>query len=217
MASPARPGSRPGARQMPKQSRADATDEDPGREGGVQAVHDPDPVQRLQPRGMGVDRDVQKAGADPDDGENEDEHRNGVRKPGSHSTAPKNTRKIGTSRAPKTSASVPTPASPAELRARRTATRARAARRSLPSRAGSQAGTQPTSPSRARRPRRPRQGPSLYSGLQIPLDEIVLLQAPQPFADLACANSADAGDRLEISLGRTDDRIQVARGSPPPS
>ena len=64
---------------MPQQSRADATDEDPARERGVQSVHDPNPVQRLEPCGMGVDRDVQKAGADPDDGEKEDEHRNGVR------------------------------------------------------------------------------------------------------------------------------------------
>jgi hypothetical protein len=46
--------------------------------------------------------------------------------------------------------------------------------------------------------------------LQIPLDEIVLLQAPQPFAYLACPNGPDTGDRLQISLGRTDDRVQVA-------
>jgi len=37
----------------------------------------------------------------------EDEHRDGVPSPGSHSTAPKKMRKIGTSRAPNTSASRP--------------------------------------------------------------------------------------------------------------
>ena len=92
---------------VPKQPRADSTDEDTGRGGGVQAVHDPDPVQRLQPRGMSVDRDLQKTGADPDDGQEQTSAETERAMPGSHSTAPKKSRKIGTSRAPKTSASLP--------------------------------------------------------------------------------------------------------------
>ena len=65
------------------------------------------------------------------------------------------------------------------------------------------------SPRRARRPRSLRRGLSLYSELQIPLDEIVLLQPAQAFADFTRAHRADAGDRLEISLGCADDRIQI--------
>jgi len=64
-----------------EQAGADAADQDTAGEGGVQPVHDPDPVQRLEPRGMSVDRDVQEAGADPDDRQKEDQHRNGVREP----------------------------------------------------------------------------------------------------------------------------------------
>ena len=202
---------------VPQQTGADATDEDAARERGVQSVHDPDSVQRLEPcAAWALIAMSSKPVPIPMTAKERTRRRNGVREPRQprHSTAPKNTRKMGTSRAPLTRLqAVPTPASPAEPRARRTATRARAARRLLPLRAGSRADTQPTRPSTARRPRRPRQGPSLYSGLQIPLDEIVLLQAPQPFTYLAGPYGADTGDRLEITLRRTDDRVQVAEPS----
>src|SRR5207247_945180 len=106
---------------------------------------------------------------------------------------------------------VPPPTSQAGPPVRRTAARARAAHRSRPSRAGSRAGTQPTSPSRARRPHTRRRGLWPDSEVQIPLDEIVLLQPAQALADLAGPHRADACDRLEVSLGRTDDRVQVAQ------
>src|SRR5438876_316433 len=105
----------------------------------------------------------------------------------------------------------PPPASPAAQRVRRRAAQGQAAPRSPPSRAGWPGGTQPTSPRRARRPRSPRRGLSPYSEVQIPLDEIVLLQPAQPFADLTRSHRADPRDRLEISLGRTDDRVQVSQ------
>src|SRR5439155_1071031 len=104
----------------------------------------------------------------------------------------------------------PPRASPAARRARRTGAQARAARRSHPSPAGSRVDTQPTSPRRARRPRTPRRGLSPYSEGQIPLDEIVLLQPPQAFAEPARAHRADTADRLHIALSCTDDRVQVA-------
>src|SRR5919201_1753862 len=49
-----------------------------------------------------------------------------------------------------------------------------------------------------------------FSELEIPVDEVVLLQAAEPLADLARADGADTGDRLEISLRRADDRLEVA-------
>src|SRR5436305_7400575 len=45
--------------------------------------------------------------------------------------------------------------------------------------------------------------------LQIPVDEVVLLQAAEPFADLARAHRPDARDRLEVALRRPDDRLEV--------
>jgi hypothetical protein len=45
--------------------------------------------------------------------------------------------------------------------------------------------------------------------VEIPLDEIVFLEPPQAFADFPRAYGADAGDRLEISLGGTDNRVEV--------
>src|SRR2546426_1061006 len=87
----------------------------------------------------------------------------------------------------------------------------RAAHRPRRSPAGSRAGTPPTSPSRARRPHNSRRGLWPDSEVQIPLDEIVLLQPAQALADLTRPHRPDAGDRLEISLGRADDRVQVAQ------
>ena len=46
--------------------------------------------------------------------------------------------------------------------------------------------------------------------LQIAVNEIVLLQAPQALADLARPDGPDALDRLEVALGGADDRLERA-------
>src|SRR5438309_7763605 len=53
--------------------------------------------------------------------------------------------------------------------------------------------------------------PSLwFSELEIPVDEVVLLQAAETLADLASAYGADTADRLEVPLRRANDRLEVA-------
>jgi len=66
---------------VPQQARADTADHHAGRERGVQAVHDPDPVHRLEPRRVAVDRDVEQPGRDPDQREEDDEHADRAREP----------------------------------------------------------------------------------------------------------------------------------------
>src|SRR5919198_3700008 len=46
--------------------------------------------------------------------------------------------------------------------------------------------------------------------LQIPVYEVVLLQAAETFADLSGAHGAHTGDRLEIALRCAHDRLEVA-------
>jgi hypothetical protein len=47
--------------------------------------------------------------------------------------------------------------------------------------------------------------------LEIALDEIVLLEAPQPLADLAGPDRPHPLDGLEIPLGGADDRVEAAQ------
>src|SRR3954469_16474492 len=47
------------------------------------------------------------------------------------------------------------------------------------------------------------------SELQVPLRQVVLLQPPEPLADLLGAYAADALDRLQLALGGPDDRLQA--------
>ena len=45
--------------------------------------------------------------------------------------------------------------------------------------------------------------------LQVAIDEIVLLQAAQPFADFAGADGADSVHRFEVAVAGPDDRVEA--------
>src|SRR5215216_2494290 len=46
--------------------------------------------------------------------------------------------------------------------------------------------------------------------LQVPVDQVVLLESPQTLADLARPYGADAVDGLEVAMARANDRVQRA-------
>src|SRR5207237_9142861 len=53
-----------------------------------------------------------------------------------------------------------------------------------------------------------KQNPCKWLELEVPVDEIVLLEAPEALPDLPRPHRPDPGDRLEVALGRPQDRLQ---------